>query len=111
MRLKNFIIVTDKITNDFQQPRSDMIKTKDTVGYDTSISPVFAKITLRDGKTGDGSAKPSLTHYNITILENDLISENGVFQLTGSLSANNDETNNSSIRVYGDVLFISNGKT
>ena len=110
MRLGNFIIATDKITNDEVQPRDDMIKTT-TVGYDTSISPVFAKITLRDGKTGDGAAYPSLTHYNITILENDLISENGVFQLTGSLSANNDVTDNSSIRVYGDVLFISNGKT
>jgi hypothetical protein len=107
MRLKNFIIVTEKISNDFEQSRSDMIKGSETIDS-RSTTPVAAKVTLRDGKTGDGSAKPSLTHYNVVINENDIVSKNEVFQVTGSISANNDETDNASIRVYGDVLFISN---
>lgn len=107
MRLKNFIIVTENVTNDYQQPRSDMIKAAEDISAG-AIEPSASKITLRDGKTGGGSSKPSLTHYNVVINENDIVSKNEVFQVTGSISANNDGTDNASIRVYGDVLFISN---
>ncbi len=112
MRLTNFIIAIDKATND--NSTSSSVSSDNVVGTTTHdsklVGQIFGKITLKNLKTGDGSADSSLAAYNIMFpMNNAILNISEAFHVTGSLSANNDMSYSEAKRVYGDILIVSEG--